>query len=254
VETVRSGPGFDALRDAAPEILLVVAYGEILPPPVLGLPTAAPVNVHFSLLPQLRGAAPVQRAILAGLALTGVTTIRMDEGLDTGPILLQAEEAIGDDDDAGSLGDRLAALGGRLLVETVDGLEGGSIVERPQDETGATHAPKLTAGDRAIRWEETADRSVRRVRALSPVPGALTTFRDRALKVLRATRPPGPAPAGGRSEGHPGTVVSDEGGRLAVQAGDGIVVLEEVAPEGRRVMTGAEFVRGYKPAAGETLG
>src|SRR5712691_6090087 len=133
VETVKSGPGFGALARAAPDVLAVVAYGDILPPAVLNLPTVAPVNVHFSLLPELRGAAPVQRAIMEGLEVTGVTTIRMDEGMDTGPILLQAPESIRPEDDAGSLGDRLAQLGGRLLVETLDGLAAGTIQEVEQD-------------------------------------------------------------------------------------------------------------------------
>lgn len=253
VETVTSGPGLDALHEAGPEVLVVVAYGEILPGAVLDLPTTAPVNVHFSLLPELRGAAPVQRAILEGLAVTGVTTIRMDEGLDTGPILLQEEVAVRPEDDAGSLGDRLAAVGGRLLVDTLDGLEEGSITERRQEETRATHAPKLTAEDRVIRWEEKAERVVRRVRALSPDPGATTTFRGRVLKVLRAAPGFGYAPTGWKPHGSPGTVMNGRE-RLAVAAGDGVVVLEEVAPEGRRTMTGPEFVRGYRPKVGEVLG
>jgi methionyl-tRNA formyltransferase len=133
-ETVKSGPGFDALVEARPEVLVVVAYGEILPKAVLDIPSVAPLNVHFSLLPELRGAAPVQRAILEGLDRTGVTTIHMDEGVDTGPILMQDEEPIQPEDDAGSLGERLAVLGGAILVKTLDGLERGEIEERPQDE------------------------------------------------------------------------------------------------------------------------
>src|SRR5918996_2611159 len=125
VETVRSGEGLEALRGAEPDVLVVVAYGEILPPDVLASPAVAPVNVHFSLLPSLRGANPVARAILEGEATTGVTTMRMDEGMDTGPILLQRPEAIRDEDDAGSLGDRLSAIGGGLLVETLDAMAAG---------------------------------------------------------------------------------------------------------------------------------
>jgi hypothetical protein len=130
VPTARSGAGFERLREARPDILVVVAYGEILPAAALDLAAIAPVNLHFSLLPELRGAAPVQRALLEGMTATGVTTIRMDEGLDTGPILLQAEEAIDPEDDAGSLGGRLAGIGGRLLVDTIDrtqALRGGSM-------------------------------------------------------------------------------------------------------------------------------
>src|SRR5205823_10700590 len=115
VETVKSGEGFNRLVSARPDVLAVVAYGEILPTTVLELPSIAPVNLHFSLLPELRGAAPVQRAILEGLTVTGVTTIRMDEGMDTGPILLRTEEAIDPEDDAGLLGERLAVIGARLL-------------------------------------------------------------------------------------------------------------------------------------------
>lgn len=248
-ETVKAGSGLEALSESAPEVLAVVAYGEILPPAVLALPTVAPVNVHFSLLPELRGAAPVQRAILEGHAVTGVTTIRMDEGLDTGPILLRAEEDIRDGDDSGSLGDRLAALGGRLLVETLDGLENGSVTGRPQEEARATHAPKLTAEDRVIRWDETAERVVRRVRALSPDPGATATFRGRVLKVLRATVGTVEPPAE-----PPGSIGVGTDGNPSVVAIDGVVRLLDVAPEGRRRMSGAEFVRGYRPKVGEVLG
>jgi methionyl-tRNA formyltransferase len=249
IETVRSGPGFDALRQAAPEVLVVVAYGEILPPSVLGIPTVAPVNVHFSLLPELRGAAPVQRAILEGLPVTGVTTIRMDEGMDTGPILLQAEVAVRSEDDSGSLGDRLAAEGGRLLVDTLDGLEEGRLAERRQDGERATSAPKITPADRVIDWSTPVEAVHRRVRALSPEPGAETRLRGQILKVFRTA----PGPGGSMEPGSPGTIITTEGG-LLVWAGDGLVELMEVAPEGRRRMSGEEFVRGFRPAGGETLG
>jgi methionyl-tRNA formyltransferase len=141
VSTVKGGPGFEALGAPEPEILAVVAYGEILPAEVLGLPSVAPVNMHFSLLPALRGADPVRRALLEGLEITGVTTMRMDEGMDTGPILLQQESAVREDDDAGSLGERLAAIGGDLLVRTLDELAAGRLAERAQDDAGASLAP-----------------------------------------------------------------------------------------------------------------
>src|SRR6266508_5917342 len=183
VETVSAGPGFDALAEREPDILAVVAYGEIVPQAVLDVPRVAPVNVHFSLLPQLRGAAPVQRAMLEGLGVTGVTTIRMDAGMDTGPILLQREEPIRPDDDAGSLGERLARVGGEMLVATIDGLESGALTERAQDESAATFAPKLKPEDRAIDWSQPDEAIIRRVRALSPEPGAEARFRGRNLKV-----------------------------------------------------------------------
>lgn len=251
VETVKSGRGLEAMAQAAPEVLAVVAYGEILPKAVLDVPEKAPINVHFSLLPELRGAAPVQRAILEGLAVTGVTTIRMDEGMDTGPILFQAEEAISPDDDAGALGARLAALGGRLLVGTLDRLEAGSLVEQPQDEAKATYAPKLKPGDRVIDWTQPADTIVRRVRALAPDPGATTTFRGRNLKLLTVRHLPA----------EPQNDTASEPGRLAprpdalgVWTGGGLLILQEVQPEGRRRMSGAEFARGYHPEVGERLG
>jgi methionyl-tRNA formyltransferase len=241
VATVKEGEGREALERAEPDVLVVVAYGEILPGDLLALPRIAPINVHFSLLPELRGADPVRRAILEGLATTGVTTIRMDEGMDTGPILLQAEEPIRPDDDAGSLGERLAALGARLLVETLDGLE--VLGERPQDDARATIARKIPREEEWIDWSEPAEAIVRRVRALSPEPGARTRLRGKVLKVYRARAVDG--------EGEPGTIVAP--GELEVAAGRGAVALEEVLPEGRRRMTGAELARGYRPEPGERL-
>jgi methionyl-tRNA formyltransferase len=249
VETVRSGPGLDALREASPEVLVVVAYGEILPAAVLDIPTAAPVNVHFSLLPELRGAAPVQRAIMEGLDVTGVTTIRMDEGLDTGPILLQEEVAIQPKDDAGSLGDRLASVGGWLLVSTLDRLEEGTLPGRAQDGDRATWAPKITPEDRVIDWSEPAEAIHRRVRAMSPEPGAETRFRGRTLKVFRTDPIESPS-----TDSAPPGAVAESGEGLLVGSGDGLVELVEIAPEGRRRMSGADFLRGFRPAGGETLG
>jgi methionyl-tRNA formyltransferase len=246
VETVKRGPGLDALREAGPEVLVVVAYGEILPAEVLDLPTVAPVNVHFSLLPALRGANPVARAILEGHNATGATTMRMDQGLDTGPILLQVEEPIRDRDDAGTLGDRLARLGGDLLVRTLDRLERGDVLERPQDETLATVAPRFRPEEEWIDWNDEADAVWRRVRALAADPGARTRFRDRTLKVLRAR------PAEGRGE--PGTVLEVSRSGPVVAAGEGAILLEEVVPEGRRWMPAADWARGARPEPGERLG
>jgi methionyl-tRNA formyltransferase len=246
VETVRDGPGFDALREATPDVLAVVAYGEILPPEVLEAPRVAPVNVHFSLLPLLRGADPVRRAILEGMEVTGVTTMRMEEGLDTGPVLLQVEEAIRDGDDAGELGGRLAERGGELLVETLDGLEAGSIDERPQDDSIATVAPKLRPEEQWIDWSADAEAVIRRIRALAPEPGARTRDGGSTLKVLRATRAEG--------GGEPGEVVASTKRSVAVAAGTGAVMLDEVVPEGRRRMRGEEWARGRRLQVGERLG
>jgi methionyl-tRNA formyltransferase len=246
VDTVKSGAGFDRLAAARPDVLAVVAYGEILPKTVLDLPSVAPVNVHFSLLPELRGAAPVQRAILEGLAATGVTTIVMDEGMDTGPILLRQVEPVAETDDAGALGARLAAIGGRLLVDTLDRLEAGHLEPRAQDVGLATYAPKLTREDERIDWEEPAEAIARRVRALAPEPGAATTFRGKLLKVYRAV------PTTGSAE--PGRIdrVTREG--IVVGAGEGALGLEEIALEGRKRTSASEFGHGYRPEPGEALG
>jgi len=246
VETVRSGPGFHRLEASAPDVLVVVAYGELLPPAVLGLPKIAPVNLHFSLLPRLRGASPVQTALLLGLDTTGVTTIWMDEGLDTGPILHRREEPIRPDDDAGSLGSRLARIGGEVLVETVNDLAGGTVWPVPQDHSQATFAPKIGSEDRRLDWSKPATALVNLVRALSPDPAAVTTFRGEPLKVLRAEA------VGG--DGEPGVVVSVAKDGFVVGTGEGGVRPLEVAPSGRRRMSAAEFVRGFRPAAGEPLG
>jgi methionyl-tRNA formyltransferase len=252
IETVKTGRGLQALTDAHPDVLAVVAYGEIVPKAVLDVPRVAPVNVHFSLLPKLRGAAPVQRAILEGLDVTGVTTIHMDEGMDTGPILLQAEDSIRPEDDAGSLGDRLAKLGGRLLVETLDGLAAGTIGERQQDESEATYAPKPKREDRIIDWSRPAEAIVRLVRAMSPEPAATTTFRGRGLRILRASQ--NPEPAGFKNPLHSGTIFQVDKEGLAVAVPDGFLRLEEVQPEGRKRISGGEFVRGYRPHGGERRG
>jgi methionyl-tRNA formyltransferase len=245
-ETVKTGSGFTWLAASVPDVLVVVAYGEILPPNVLHLPRVAPVNLHFSLLPELRGASPVQTALLAGLARTGVTTILMDERLDAGPIILQREVPILPEDDAGSLGARLAEVGAEVLVETVDLLAAGPVAPRPQDPSLATYAPKFGPEDRVLDFSHPAHLLVNLVRALSPEPGATTTFRGQPLKVLRAEVVP--------AEGEPGVIVRvDKDGFVVATAEGGFAPLV-LAPSGRRVMGVADFVHGYRPAVGERLG
>lgn len=246
VETVKTGPGFKQLAASVPDVLVVVAYGEILPPTVLHLPRVAPVNLHFSLLPELRGAAPVQTALLAGLERTGVTTMLMDKGLDTGPIILQREVPILPEDDAGSLGARLAEVGAELLVETVDLLASGPVAPRPQDPSLATYAPKFGPEDRVLDFSQPARLLVNLVRALAPEPGATTTFRGEPLKVLRAEAVP--------AEGEPGVIVEVGKRGFVVATAEGGFAPLLVAPAGRKVMAVADFVNGYRPAVGERLG
>jgi methionyl-tRNA formyltransferase len=245
VETVRSGEGFDVLAGANADVLVVVAYGEILPASVLGLASLAPVNVHFSLLPALRGASPVQTALLRGLKETGVTTIVMDEGVDTGDVLRRERAPILPDDDAGTLGDRLARLGGSVLVETLDDLAGGRAARTPQDDGAATYSLKLSAADRRLDFEAPAEDLVDVVRAFAPEPGATATFRGSALKILRARATQGSGP--------PGEIVDVDREGFAIAAGDGVLRVVELAPAGRPRMAASAFVNGHRPAVGERL-
>lgn len=253
VDRVRDGEGFDALDALEPDAIVVVAYGEILTPDVLDIPRLGAVNLHFSTLPRWRGAAPVQRAILGGDEVTGVTVMLMDEGLDTGPVLAARETPIDPDEDAGSLGARLADLGSELLVEALRGLDDGSLDPRSQDQAAATYAPKLLPDEREIDWSQPADAIVRRVRAFAPAPGAVATFRGGRLKVLRAE----PQRIGGyilaaipkKAE----IRLLDDDTPVVHGVGEDAVVLLEVAPAGRRRMTGAEWARGARIQRGEQL-
>ena len=253
VDRIREGEGFDALDSLEPDAIVVVAYGEILTPDVLDIPRLGAVNVHFSLLPRWRGAAPVQRAILEGDEVTGATVMLMDEGMDTGPILTTVETAIEPDEDAGSLGGRLAEMGGPLLVEALRRLGEGTVEPRSQDHTAATYAPKLLPEERTIDWRQPADSIVRKVRAFAPDPGAFTMFRRGRLKVLVARALP--SPGGQVLADAPGLGAVLEGnGNPRVRAWPGLVELVEVAPAGRKRMSGEEWARGARIEPLEHLG
>jgi methionyl-tRNA formyltransferase len=251
VDRIRDGAGFQALDSLEPDAIVVVAYGEILTPDVLDIPRLGAVNVHFSLLPRWRGAAPVQRAILEGDEVTGVTVMLMDEGMDTGPVLATVETAIDPEEDAGSLGARLAELGSPLLVETLRGLDEGTVAPSSQDHTAATYAPKLLPEERTIHWDEPADNIVRKIRSFAPDPGAVTTFREGRLKVLVARAIDGSERTADPTV--PGVVERWDRDPL-VRAWPGLVELLEVAPAGRKRMSGEEWARGAKIHPGERLG
>ena len=253
VDRIRDGEGFDALDSLEPDAIVVVAYGEILTPDVLDIPRLGAVNVHFSLLPRWRGAAPVQRAILEGDEVTGATVMLMDEGMDTGPVLTTVETAIEPDEDAGSLGARLAEMGGPLLVETLRGLSEGTVEPRSQDHTAATYAPKLLPEERTIDWRQPADSIVRRVRAFAPDPGAFTMFHQGRLKVLVARALPGPGGWMLSDTPVPGQVMRGDG-NPRVLGWPGLVELVEVAPAGRKRMSGEEWARGARIEPLEHLG
>ncbi|MGC8837080.1 MAG: methionyl-tRNA formyltransferase [Anaerolineae bacterium] len=240
-------PLLERLRDLAPQVVVVAAFGMLLPPEFLALPPKGCLNVHASLLPRHRGAAPIPAAILAGDRETGVTIMLMDEGLDTGPVLSQASCPVGDEDTAGTLSERLAQLGRDLLLETLPRWVAGEIVPRPQDAEGVTYAPPLRTADAEILWTKPAERLAREVRAFNPWPGSYTFWRGQRLKVLRAR------PAEGDVEGMPGQVVL-VGGRPGVVTGRGVLVLEEVQPAGKQPMAAEAFLRGQRDLVGSFLG
>lgn len=238
-----------ALRALAPELQVVVAYGQILPRAVIGIAPAGTINVHSSLLPRYRGAAPIHWAIVNGEAETGVTTMMIDEGLDTGPLLLSRATPIGPEETTPELEARLAVLGGALLVETIDRLAKGTVSPVPQDHAAATHAPILRKEDGRIDWTARAEVVARRVRGLLPWPGTTTSWAGGDLKILRAT------PAGAEDGGAaPGTILAiDDGLRVACGAGTTLRVLE-VQPASRRAMSAAAFAAGARLRPGARLG
>jgi methionyl-tRNA formyltransferase len=224
------------------------AFGYLLPDPVLAAFPRGIINLHFSLLPAYRGAAPVQRALLDGAEVTGVTTFVIDAGMDTGPMLLAAEVPVHAGEDAGALTMRLAGVGARLTVETLDALAAGQVEPRPQPTEGVSLAPKVTAEEARLDFTRPAGRLADAVRAFAPAPGAWTTHRGRRLKITRA------APAKEMTDLEPGRLAVGPDGRLLAGTGDGALELAEVRPEGRRAMSGAEFARGARLGPDEWLG
>ena len=235
-----------ALQALAPDVAVVVAYGKILPQAVLDVPRHGCLNVHGSLLPRWRGAAPIQWAIISGDTETGVTIMRLDAGMDTGPMLLWRQAAIGADETAGALAARLAAIGAELMVVALGRLAGGTLVETPQDGARATHAPLLTKEHGRIDWTRPADAVRNLVRGVDPWPGAFTTLAAAPLKVWGARRAEG-AGASGQVLG-----VDPEG--LVVACGTGAVALAELQLPGRRRMPARALVAGRPIPAGTRLG
>ncbi len=246
-----------AIADLRADVGAVVAYGAILPMEVLALPRTGWVNLHLSLLPRWRGAAPVQHAVRAGDAVTGVTVFRLDEGMDTGPVLRRAEVAIPDDVDAGDLLDRLAALGAPLLVEGVLAAASGE-PGTAQPATGVTLAPRIGPDDAVVTWAAPAVEVARAIRAVTPRPGASTVLDGRRLKVAGARTGGAPTVGAGSGatsgEAAPGTVLGADGPALLVACADGPVRIERLQPEGRRWTPGADILRGRLLAVGDVLG
>jgi methionyl-tRNA formyltransferase len=246
---VRLPEAQDALRSLAPELQVVVAYGQILPRSVIDLAPRGTINVHGSLLPRYRGAAPVQWAIVNDEAETGVTTMMIDEGLDTGPMLLARSTPIGPEETAPELETRLARVGAELLLETIDGLVAGTVTPQPQDHARATLAPIIEKEQGRIDWGLTARAVDCRVRGFHPWPGTTASFEGRALKILRAR-----SLAEGGTDA-PGTVVAVDREGLVVACGEGTRLrLLEVQPESRKAMPAAAFAAGARLVPGSRLG
>jgi len=249
-ETLRDPRIREELAHLAPDLIVVAAYGKLLPRAILDLPAYGCINVHASLLPRYRGAAPVQWALLEGDTTTGVTIMRMNEGLDEGDILLQRTEPILSTDTGATLGARLAHLGARALVEAIRSLKEGSVEPRPQDSSRATFAPRIRKEMGRIDWREPAQRLECKVRAFQPWPAAYTSLDGRQLKILQAAaRPTSP----GEAARSAGTVAASSPDGIAVVTGDGTLVLLVVQLEGRKALSAADFLRGHRVAPGAVL-
>jgi methionyl-tRNA formyltransferase len=234
---IKDPQSIEQIRALAPEVIVVIAYGQILPRAVLEIPRLACLNLHASLLPRWRGAAPIHAAIAAGDRETGMTVMYMDESLDTGDILLQRKIDIARDDTSGSLHDRLAQIAPDALVESLQLLAAGNAPRIPQDQSLSTYAPKLTREAGKIDWNETAEAIERKIRAHNPWPGASTDFRGRNLKIFAASI--------ADLRGRPGEVLRHEN-ELVIASKDRALSLREVQLEGKKRMGAAEFLRGLR--------
>jgi methionyl-tRNA formyltransferase len=242
-------PAFqEALRALAPDVIVVAAYGKILPPAILALPRQGCVNVHASLLPRHRGAAPIAWALMAGDPVTGVTIMMMNERMDEGDVVLRRDTPIAPDETGGSLTARLAGLGAETIGLALDGLRDGTLRATPQPATAVTYAPRIEPQHCQLDWSRTAAELERQVRALAPAPSAFTTLDGRRLKVHRAAVAAHPA------GGEPRRILAAGPGGLVVGTGGGVLALLELQPEGRRRMTAAEFLAGHRVAPGACLG
>ena len=242
-QSLKDAEAVTTIRDAKPEVMVVAAYGLILPPAVLCIPANGCLNIHASLLPRWRGAAPIQRALLAGDRDTGISIMRMDRGLDTGPVLLEKPMPVGDRETAGSLTETLAALGAEAIVEAIGRLS--TLVACPQDEKAATEAPKIAKSEARIDWSCASVAIDRQIRAFNPVPIAETTFHGEPLKIWQAEPTEGAGP--------PGRVLEAPGG-LVVACGEGALRLLVVQRPGGKRLAVAEFLRGTPLPGGTVLG
>ena len=241
-------PGFlETLKSWRPELMVVVAYGRILPAAILELAPQGCINVHYSLLPKYRGAAPAAWTILNGDEKGGVTTMKLVEKMDAGPIYLQEEVTLAPDETTGSLQAKLTPVGARLLLDTIRRLKDGSLLPQPQNATNVTYAPMIKKEDGLIDWKQAAVAIERRVRGLSPWPGTYTHIGGKLLKIHRAKV------VAAETSGNPGEILRADSGGLWVATSCGVLGLEEVQLENRKRLPGAEFLRGTRVKTGDRL-
>ncbi|TFG78406.1 MAG: methionyl-tRNA formyltransferase [Thermodesulfobacteriales bacterium] len=245
-EKVRTQEFLSQLQNLSPDLICVTAYGKILPKSILEVPPYGCINVHASLLPKYRGAAPINWVIVRGETQSGITTMLMDEGMDTGDMLLKKEIQIQDEDDAGSLSEKLSQLGAELLLETISQLQEGKLGPAKQDESLATYAPMLKKSDGEIKWENPASELWNLIRGMNPWPGTFTTLGNKSLKIFKATLIDG--------EGSPGEVLESDPGVLRVSTGEGALEILELQLEGGKRLDTKSFLAGRKIEKGTILG
>ena len=244
--TLKNEAVVEELRNIGPQLIIVVAYGKILPQSVIDLPEYGCINIHASLLPRYRGAAPIQWCVLNGEKTTGITSMQMDAGLDTGDMLLQREIAIGENETSGELHDRLSLLGADVMSDTINQLEAGTLSPRKQDDSASNYAPMLTKALCRIDWNDSARNIHNKVRGLSPWPVATTVYNGKIIKIHSTEKVDG-------AKGKPGEVMENKG-RLVVSCGDGLLEIRVLQAEGKKAMPAKDFLAGNKIETGEILG
>ena len=245
--TLRDGSAEENIKTLSPDIIVVVAYGKILPEALLSLPKYGCVNGHASLLPRHRGASPIQWSIVSGDKVTGVTTMYMAKGIDTGDMLLKAETEIGRDETAGELHDRLSVIGAELMVKTLKGLEEGTITPEPQDESEATHAPIIDKEMGYLKFDAPATDICNLIKGFNPWPAAYFTVDGKRIKVFASK-------VSGKTDKEPGTVVRSDGELIIACAEGTSLSLTEIQPEGKKRMTAKDYLTGHSLEVGSRVG
>ncbi len=244
-EILKNDAFLERLKELEPDIIIVAAYGKILPGYILDYPKYGCVNVHGSLLPKYRGAAPIQRCVINGDKITGVTTMYMDRELDTGDIIFKQETEIGEDETAGELFDRLARLGGKLIVKTVEAIENGTAPRIKQDGEAATYAPMMEKSTGHIDWSKTNREIINLIRGVNPWPIAYSMYRGEVMKIFRASASDG--------SGAPGEVLGARGKKLEIACRGGSILIEELQMRGGKRMSAESYLNGHSIDAGEIL-